>query len=161
MPAHARTISMALHHAHAHETLPCGLLARLAARPFKYVPAGSSNITSPSYNIMALLLSSLEALGRRRNVAGPLLLLNLALYVSMLGFASWALNTFVDDIAIAGGDHEKEYYPPAGPSVRQPDSIFFFFGSVCANNIIMTLADDRFFYIYISIYLYTYSTQCV
>ncbi|KAG0541151.1 hypothetical protein BDA96_03G471600 [Sorghum bicolor] len=60
---------------------------------------------------MALLLSSLEALGRRRNVAGPLLLLNLALYVSMLGFASWALNTFVDDIA--GGDHEKEYYPPA------------------------------------------------
>ncbi|KAG0541150.1 hypothetical protein BDA96_03G471600 [Sorghum bicolor] len=65
---------------------------------------------------MALLLSSLEALGRRRNVAGPLLLLNLALYVSMLGFASWALNTFVDDIA--GGDHEKEYYPPAGAAPR-------------------------------------------
>ena len=66
-------------------------------------------------SIMALLLSSLEALGRRRNVAGPLLLLNLALYVSMLGFASWALNTFVDH-DIAGADHEKEYYPPAGPS---------------------------------------------
>lgn len=56
---------------------------------------------------------SLEALGRR-NVAGPLLLLllNLALYVSMLGFASWALNSFVDGI----GDHD--YYPPEaeGPS---------------------------------------------
>jgi hypothetical protein len=48
---------------------------------------------------MALL--SLEALGRR-NVAGLLLLLNLALYVSMMGFASWALNSFVDDI----GDQE-------------------------------------------------------
>ncbi|CAD6234641.1 unnamed protein product [Miscanthus lutarioriparius] len=53
---------------------------------------------------MALL--SLESLGRR-NVAGPLLLLNLALYVSMTGFASWALNSFVDDIG------DQEYYPPA------------------------------------------------
>ncbi|CAD6227933.1 unnamed protein product [Miscanthus lutarioriparius] len=53
---------------------------------------------------MALL--SLEAMGRR-NVAGPLLLLNLALYVSMMGFASWALNSFVDDIG------DQEYYPPA------------------------------------------------
>ncbi|XP_004980853.1 uncharacterized protein LOC101758635 [Setaria italica] len=40
--------------------------------------------------------------------AGPLLLLNLALYVSMMGFASWALNSFVDDIG------DQEYYPPAG-----------------------------------------------
>ncbi|KAL6643130.1 hypothetical protein ACP70R_021311 [Stipagrostis hirtigluma subsp. patula] len=38
---------------------------------------------------------SLEALGRK-NVAGPLLLLNLVLYVFMLGFASWALDSFID-----------------------------------------------------------------
>lgn len=47
-----------------------------------------------------------EALGRR-NVAGPLLLLNLVLYVFMMGFASWALNSFVDG-------HHKQYYSP-GP----------------------------------------------
>ncbi|KAJ1295290.1 hypothetical protein BS78_01G212300 [Paspalum vaginatum] len=46
---------------------------------------------------------SLEALGRR-NVAGPLLLLNLALYVLMMGFASWALNNVVDG--------HQQYYPP-------------------------------------------------
>jgi len=63
---------------------------------------------------MALL--SLEAMGRR-NVAGPLLLLNLALYVSMMGFASWALNSFVDDIG------DQEYYPPAGPYVNRSDPI--------------------------------------
>ncbi|CAN6288037.1 unnamed protein product [Urochloa humidicola] len=50
----------------------------------------------------------LEAV-RRRNVAGPLLLLNLVLYVFMMGFASWALNSFVD------GHHyqyQQQYYPP-------------------------------------------------
>ncbi|TKV93505.1 hypothetical protein SEVIR_9G229900v4 [Setaria viridis] len=51
---------------------------------------------------MALMLW--EALGRR-NVAGPLLLLNLVLYVFMMGFASWALNSFVDG-------HHKQYYSP-------------------------------------------------
>ena len=66
--------------------------------------------------IMAFL--SLEALGRRNvHVAGPLLLLNLALYVSMTGFASWALNSFVDDIG------DQEYYPPAGPYVNRSDPI--------------------------------------
>ncbi|CAL4917063.1 unnamed protein product [Urochloa decumbens] len=53
----------------------------------------------------------LEALGRR-NVAGPLLLLNLVLYIFMMGFASWALNSFVD-----GRHHyqyQQQYYPP-GP----------------------------------------------
>ncbi|NP_001152675.1 plasma membrane associated protein [Zea mays] len=59
-----------------------------------------------------MVLLSLEAL-RKRNVAGPLLLFNLALYVSMLGFASWALNAFVDHI----GDHQY-YDPPAGAAPR-------------------------------------------
>lgn len=58
-----------------------------------------------------MVLLSLEAL-RKRNVAGPLLLFNLALYVSMLGFASWALNAFVDHI----GDHQY-YDPPAGLAI--------------------------------------------
>ncbi|CAL4942214.1 unnamed protein product [Urochloa decumbens] len=56
----------------------------------------------------------LEALGRR-NVAGPLLLLNLVLYIFMMGFASWALNSFVD-----GRHHyqyQQQYYPP-GPWPR-------------------------------------------
>ncbi|ONM34296.1 AWPM-19-like family protein, partial [Zea mays] len=48
-----------------------------------------------------MVLLSLEAL-RKRNVAGPLLLFNLALYVSMLGFASWALNAFVNPGRAAG-----------------------------------------------------------
>ncbi|XP_039832708.1 membrane protein PM19L-like [Panicum virgatum] len=51
----------------------------------------------------------LEALGRR-NVAGPLLLLNLVLYVFMMGFASWALNSFVD------GHHRQQYYYPPAPA---------------------------------------------
>ncbi|XP_062201063.1 membrane protein PM19L-like isoform X2 [Phragmites australis] len=38
---------------------------------------------------------ALEALGRK-NLAGPLLLLNLVLYIFMLGFASWALDSFID-----------------------------------------------------------------
>ncbi|CAN6299173.1 unnamed protein product [Urochloa humidicola] len=49
----------------------------------------------------------LEALGRR-NVAGPLLLLNLVLYVFMMGFASWALNSFVDGHRY----QQHQYYPP-------------------------------------------------
>lgn len=55
-----------------------------------------------------MAIMSLEALGRR-NVAGPLLLLNLVLYVFMMEFASWALNSFVD-----GRRHHQQYYPP-GP----------------------------------------------
>jgi hypothetical protein len=55
-----------------------------------------------------MAIMSLEALGRR-NVAGPLLLLNLVLYVFMMGFASWALNSFVD------GHHRQQYYYPPGP----------------------------------------------
>ena len=51
-----------------------------------------------------MAIMSLEALGRR-NVAGPLLLLNLVLYVFMMGFASWALNSFVDG-------RGQQYYPP-------------------------------------------------
>ena len=51
-----------------------------------------------------MAIMSLEALGRR-NVAGPLLLLNLVLYVLMMGFASWALNSFVDG-------RRQQYYPP-------------------------------------------------
>nr|CAB3494502.1 unnamed protein product [Digitaria exilis] len=54
-----------------------------------------------------MAIMSLEALGRR-NVAGPLLLLNSALYVFMMGFASWALNSFVDG-------HQQQYYYPPGP----------------------------------------------
>ncbi|KAG2548629.1 membrane protein PM19L-like [Panicum virgatum] len=53
-----------------------------------------------------MAIMSLEAL-RRRNVAGPLLLLNLVLYVLMMGFASWALNSFVHG-------QSQQYYPP-GP----------------------------------------------
>ena len=53
-----------------------------------------------------MAIMSLEAL-RRRNVAGPLLLLNLVLYVLMMGFASWALNSFVNG-------RSQQYYPP-GP----------------------------------------------
>ena len=89
---------------------------------------------------MALL--SLEAMGRR-NVAGPLLLLNLALYVSMTGFASWALNSFVDDIG------DQEYYPPAGPYVNRSDP------SPSPSVQIMTLAEI------LLLYVYTCSTQCV
>ncbi|ONM34302.1 plasma membrane associated protein isoform X1 [Zea mays] len=63
-----------------------------------------------------MVLLSLEAL-RKRNVAGPLLLFNLALYVSMLGFASWALNAFVDHI----GDHQY-YDPPAGDACTCMDT---------------------------------------
>ncbi|KAG2548630.1 hypothetical protein PVAP13_9KG213700 [Panicum virgatum] len=51
-----------------------------------------------------MAIMSLEAL-RRRNVAGPLLLLNLVLYVLMMGFASWALNSFVHG-------QSQQYYPP-------------------------------------------------
>ncbi|KAG8091853.1 hypothetical protein GUJ93_ZPchr0012g20333 [Zizania palustris] len=39
---------------------------------------------------------ALARLGRR-NVAGPLLLLNLVMYVFMLGFAGWALNSSIAD----------------------------------------------------------------
>jgi hypothetical protein len=49
-----------------------------------------------------MALMSWKALGRR-NVAGPLLLLNLVLYVFMMGFASWALNSFVH-----GGHHKQQ-----------------------------------------------------
>uniref|UniRef100_A0A0E0EYP7 AWPM-19-like family protein n=1 Tax=Oryza meridionalis TaxID=40149 RepID=A0A0E0EYP7_9ORYZ len=43
---------------------------------------------------------ALEHLGRR-NVAGPLLLLNLLMYVFLLGFAGWALNSSIKN---AGAD---------------------------------------------------------
>ncbi|CAN6310888.1 unnamed protein product [Urochloa humidicola] len=62
----------------------------------------------------------LEALGRR-NVAGPLLLLNLVLYVFMMGFASWALNSFVD------GHHyqQHQYYPPGPRSAGEEATLQF------------------------------------
>ncbi|KAL6839333.1 hypothetical protein ACP4OV_030830 [Aristida adscensionis] len=41
------------------------------------------------------MASPLEALGRK-NVAGPLMLLNLVLYLFMLGLASWALDGVID-----------------------------------------------------------------
>ncbi|KAL5224112.1 hypothetical protein ABZP36_010751 [Zizania latifolia] len=45
---------------------------------------------------------ALARLGRR-NVAGPLLLLNLVMYVFMLGFAGWALNK-----SIADGEQQQQ-----------------------------------------------------
>uniref|UniRef100_J3N382 Uncharacterized protein n=1 Tax=Oryza brachyantha TaxID=4533 RepID=J3N382_ORYBR len=45
---------------------------------------------------------ALEQLGRRK-VAGSLLLLNLLMYVFMLGFAGWALNSSIKNAGVDAG----------------------------------------------------------
>uniref|UniRef100_A0A0E0M8F4 AWPM-19-like family protein n=1 Tax=Oryza punctata TaxID=4537 RepID=A0A0E0M8F4_ORYPU len=60
---------------------------------------------------------ALEHLGRR-NVAGPLLLLNLLMYVFMLGFAGWALNSSIKnagvdvDVGVSWGEQLQRPWTP-------------------------------------------------
>uniref|UniRef100_A0A0D9XKD7 AWPM-19-like family protein n=1 Tax=Leersia perrieri TaxID=77586 RepID=A0A0D9XKD7_9ORYZ len=66
---------------------------------------------------------ALEQLGRR-NVAGSLLLLNLLMYVLMLGFAGWALNASISgagagDVDITGwGEDLRQRHPWQPPYGR-------------------------------------------
>ncbi|XP_040384354.1 membrane protein PM19L-like [Oryza brachyantha] len=57
---------------------------------------------------------ALEQLGRRK-VAGSLLLLNLLMYVFMLGFAGWALNSSIKNAGVDAGWGTEQPQPWGAP----------------------------------------------
>ncbi|KAF0929815.1 hypothetical protein E2562_025950 [Oryza meyeriana var. granulata] len=100
---------------HAHETTfkySTNLAGRLPTSIHSWGSEASSSSSIDTSSASCAAAMALEQLGRR-NVAGPLLLLNLLMYVFMLGFAGWALNSSIKNAGVdVGGWGEQQPWAP-------------------------------------------------